>query len=168
MVHIEVNDRDFLDLLPVLAQSVRRGQRNVVDEAEAVGTSLLFVVWVVSLTEDASMMARWPSRAESIPAILSHNLVNRLNSSTCRRQGGFPCFFGSHSVLVVEVSNNFVARALQLGYLLHHFLDVVEVMDLQYISKFGPLVDFLLEDKGRFSLVNELDSVGEKPDLLVD
>lgn len=41
-------------------------------------------------------------------------------------------------------------------------------MDLQYISKFGPLVDFLLEDEGRFSLVNELDSVGEKPDLLVD
>lgn len=89
-------------------------------------------------------MARWARRTKRIPAILRHHLVHSLDRRACRSESRFPRLLRRHRVLIIEISDHFIARPLQLGDVLHHFLDVIEVVNLQYVCQFGPFIHLWL------------------------
>ena len=98
------------------------------------------------LAEDASVMTRRTCRTEGIPALSRHHLINSLYGGASGYQRGLPGLLGGDRVLIIKVSNDFVPSPLQLCYSLHHLLDVVEVVDFENVSDFGPLLDVLLQD----------------------
>ena len=73
MVHIEIYDRNFLDLLAVGAQSVARCHGDVVDKAEAIGAGLAFIIRMERLPEDARVVARRACRTERISKLTRHD-----------------------------------------------------------------------------------------------
>ena len=145
VVYVEINDCDPLDLTAVLAQSVRSCQRHVIDEAETIGACFPLVFRVVCLSKDSSMVPRRSCRTERVSVVLGHYLVDSFDGSTSRDQSCFPSFLRCHRVLPIEVLNALVAGASQLGNVLHHLLDVVEVVDFEKVCDFGPFVHMLLD-----------------------
>lgn len=161
MVHIKVNNRDFLNLVAILAKRIRCCHCNIVNEAEAIRARFPFVLWVVCFTEYSSVMPRWACRTESIPNLSCHNFIHSLNCSTSWNQGSFPCLFWRVCVHVIKNTDHFVVRATQLCNVLHHLLNVVEVVDLQYVSYFGSLVHTGFQNKSRAKFLRKLNPLCE-------
>ena len=128
-MYVEVNDGYFLNLFAIVTHRVGCRHCHIINEAEAVRARLHLVFGVVGLAEDARMMTWRTCRTEGISTVLGHNHVDCFNSGSCRDQGSFPGPLRRHCVFVVKISYHFVARSLQFGDVLHHLLNVVEVVD---------------------------------------
>jgi hypothetical protein len=158
-MHIEVNDCYFLDLVTVLTQSVRCRQCYVVDEAEAVGACLAFVLRMEGFSENSRMMAGWSRCAKSIPAVLCHHLINCFDGCPGRNQCSLPSLLRGDRILVIKLLNPFVSRSLELRYVFHYLLNVVEVMNFEDVRNFGSLIHVLLYSNVRLALLGKFDSV---------
>ena len=145
-MHIKVYNGDFLDLRTILTEGVRGRQRDIIYETESVWARFTLVVRMEGLTEYAGVMAGRPSRTERIPAFSRHYLVYSFYGSACWYQRGLPGLLRGDRVLIVKVSNDFIASPLQLCYTFHHFLDVVEVMDFENVGDFRSLLYVMLQD----------------------
>ena len=166
-MHIEVDDGNFLDLPSILAQGVRGSQGNVVNETKAVGTRLSLIFWVESFTKQASVMPRWPCRTEGIPVVLSHYLIHSFDCSASGNESRLPSLLRRDRVLPVKVFNSLVARALQFRDVLHHLLNVVEVVDFEDVCDFCPLIHVVLNAHACFCL-RKLSPIGEEAHFFVD
>ena len=82
VMHIKVNNSNFLDLLAIGAHDIRGGDSHVVDIAKAIGLLLIALVVFESFSEYASVMARRPYSTESIFELLRHDLVTCLDDSS--------------------------------------------------------------------------------------
>ena len=98
------------------------------------------------LAEDAGVMARRTSCAESIPTFSGHHLVYSLYGGASGYQRRLPRFFRSDCVLIVKVTNDFIPSPLQLCYSFHHFLNVIKVVNFENVGDFCPLFDVLFEN----------------------
>ena len=80
MMHIEVDDRYLSHLSSIGAHCVRSRHRNIIDEAEAVGARLTFVLRVKCLSKNASVVAGRTCSAECIPIRTGHYRIYSLDS----------------------------------------------------------------------------------------
>jgi len=137
VVHVEVHNRNFLNLVSVLRHGVAGGNSHVVDKAETIAASfrrvLVVVVIVKGFAENACMMAWWPGRAKGVPVLSTHHCIDRLHSCPCGEKCSGPSHLRHCCVALIEMCDDFVAGMLKFLDLRDHPLDVRKVMDFQNV-----------------------------------
>lgn len=122
---------------------------------------------MVRLAKDACVVPGRSCRAESIPVVLGHDLVDSFNCSAGRDESCLPRLLRSDSVLAIKVFNPLITSPSQLGDVFHHFLDVVKVVNFKQIGDLSPLIYMLLDAHRSLSLL-KLDTVCEKAEFFID
>jgi hypothetical protein len=90
MVHVEVNNRNFLNFVSILALKISRCDGNIIDETKAVRTCLSRIILMESLTENAGMVTWRPRRTKCIPKFPTHHLITSFNDCPASQQCRIP------------------------------------------------------------------------------
>jgi hypothetical protein len=90
MMHVKVNNRNFLNFVSILALKISRCDSNIIDETKAVRTCLSLVIPMESLTENAGMVTWRSRRTKCIPKLPTHNLITSFDHCPASQQCRIP------------------------------------------------------------------------------
>jgi len=91
VVHVKINDCDFLDLVTILGHRITGRHCHVVDKAKSIAAGFVWVVIVESPAEDSRMVAGRSRGAKCISVFPAHHCINCLHSCPCGQQRCLPC-----------------------------------------------------------------------------
>lgn len=83
MMHVEINDCDFLDLVAILRHSIACCHGHIIDKAKSVAAGFVRIIIVESPAEDSRMVAWWSCCAKGISIFPTHHCIDCLHSCPC-------------------------------------------------------------------------------------
>jgi hypothetical protein len=84
MMHVNVDDGNAFDLLPVGIFHVRRSDGNIVYIAKPISLFLITNIIFERLAKDACVVSRWPDCTKGIPVLRCHDLIASFDDGTSR------------------------------------------------------------------------------------
>lgn len=133
---VKVYNCYFLDNVSVSRFGISRCHSYIVYEAKSIWIRLFiaFVISMVSLSKNSSMMTWWSGSTKSISKFTSNNSVYGFDcGSTCEKRC-FPRFFWNSWVTSISVTENFILSILKAHYLFPKFFYIRVLVYLQNIS----------------------------------